>query len=129
MAIGDLGEAPAAALDDAENDIPPAVDPLTRQMILARLVQQERALTGQRVGAAEAVRLAAELAGTLDELIAAGYEERLLLDLTPKQLMGRVYFTQERKKRELAHAIHVSAMGSRGKPSDIKKQIKELSGE
>lgn len=78
VAIGDLGEAPAAALDDIENDIPPAVDPLTRQMILARLVQQERALTGQRVGAAEAMRLAAELAGTLDELIA---EDRTPADL------------------------------------------------
>ena len=60
VAIGDAGEAPGVALDGADSDIPPAVDPLTRRMILARLVQQERSLAGQRVGAAEAVRLATE---------------------------------------------------------------------
>jgi ATP-dependent helicase/nuclease subunit B len=70
VAIGDTGEAPGVALDGADSDIPPAVDPLTRRMILARLVQQERSVAGQRVGAAEAMRLATELAGTLDELIA-----------------------------------------------------------
>ncbi|MEP6785396.1 MAG: double-strand break repair protein AddB [Sphingomonadales bacterium] len=70
VAIGDLGEAPGVALDGIDSDVPPAVDPLTRQMILARLVQQERAVAGQRVGAAEAMWLATELASTLDELIA-----------------------------------------------------------
>ncbi len=78
VAIGDAGEAPGAALDGIASDIPPAVDPLTRRMILARLVQQERSLTGQRVGAAEAVRLATELGSTLDELIA---EDRTPADL------------------------------------------------
>ena len=78
VAIGDAGEAPGVALDGADSDIPPAVDPLTRRMILARLVQQERSLAGQRVGAAEAVRLATELGGTLDELIA---EDRTPADL------------------------------------------------
>ncbi len=78
VAIGDAGEAPGVALDGIDSDIPPAVDPLTRRMILARLVQQERSLIGQRVGTAEAVRLATELANTLDELIA---EDRTLADL------------------------------------------------
>lgn len=78
VAIGDVGEAPGVALDAIDSDIPPAVDALTRRMILARLVQQERSLTGQRIGAAEAVRLATELGGTLDELIA---EDRTPADL------------------------------------------------
>jgi ATP-dependent helicase/nuclease subunit B len=78
VAIGDAGEAPGVALDGIASEIPPAVDPLTRRMILARLVQQERSLIGQRVGAAEAVRLATELGGTLDELIA---EDRTPSDL------------------------------------------------
>ena len=78
VAIGDAGEAPGVALDGIDSDIPPAVDTLTRRMILARLVQQERSLIGQRVGAAEAVRLATELGSTLDELIA---EDRSPADL------------------------------------------------
>lgn len=78
VAIGDLGDAPGVALDPIDSDVPPAVDPLTRRMILARLVQQQRAVAGQRVGAAEAVRLATELGSTLDELIA---EDRSPADL------------------------------------------------
>ncbi len=78
VAIGDAGEAPGVALDDIESDIPPAVDPMSRRLILARLVQEQRRLTGQRVGAAEAVRLAADLGGVLDELIA---EDRTPSDL------------------------------------------------
>ena len=70
VAIGDAGEAPGSALDLLTNDVPPAVDPLTRALILARLIQQERALARQPVSAAEALRLATELGGTLDELIA-----------------------------------------------------------
>ena len=78
VAIGDAGEAPGLAIDGLDGDVPPAVDPLTRRMILARLVQQERALRHERIGAAEAVRLASELAATLDELIA---EDRSPADL------------------------------------------------
>ena len=78
VAIGDAGEAPGVALDSIDSDVPPAIDPLTRRMILARLVQQERDRAGQRVGAAEAVRLATDLGNTLDELIA---EDRTPADL------------------------------------------------
>jgi len=81
VAIGDAGEAPGIALDDIDSNIPPAVDALTRRMILARLVQQERSLIGQRVGAAEAIRLATELASTLDELIAEDRSPGDLRDL------------------------------------------------
>ena len=66
IAIGDpeLGERIGGALDPLElaDDIPPAIDPLERQLLLARLLRAE----GE--GAAEAMRLAAELARTTDAL-------------------------------------------------------------
>ena len=71
VAIGseDLGEAIGAALDPVDADpLPPAVDPLARRLILARLVEEARAAARQPVDAAEAVRLAGELARTLDQL-------------------------------------------------------------
>lgn len=69
VAIGadDPGEAIGAALDPGDDavPVPPAITPLARRMILARLVQEERS----DLGAAEAVRLSGDLARTLDQLI------------------------------------------------------------
>jgi ATP-dependent helicase/nuclease subunit B len=71
--LGDpeMGEAVGAALDPADDVDPPlpAVPPYQRRMILARLVSEERAREGHPVDAAEAVRLAGELARTLDQLL------------------------------------------------------------
>ena len=78
VAVGDVGEAPGTAIDSIDSAVPPAVDPLSRRMILARIVQEERAISGAPVGAAEALRLAIELGNTLDELIA---EDRSVADL------------------------------------------------
>ncbi len=73
VALGgeELDASVGAALDpaDAVPPLPPAVDPLQRRMILARLVEEERAAAARPVDAAEAVRLAGELARTLDQLI------------------------------------------------------------
>ena len=73
VAIGDpaFDEAVGAMLDPADDAEPvaPAIDPLRRRLILARLVSEERHRTGQPVDAAEAVRLAGELARTLDQLL------------------------------------------------------------
>ena len=73
VAIGDpdLDEAIGAALDPVDDADPlsPAVAPLERRMILARLVSEERARSGQPIDAAEAVRLAGDLARTLDQLL------------------------------------------------------------
>ena len=73
VAIGDpeLDEAAGAVLDPAGDAEPiaPAVAPLERRMILARLVEEARAGAGALVDAAEAVRLAGELARTLDQLL------------------------------------------------------------
>lgn len=66
--IGDpeLGERIGGALEPIESAeaIPPAIAPLERQMMLARLVERH-----QDVGAAEAMRLAADLARALDQLL------------------------------------------------------------
>ncbi|WP_375393289.1 PD-(D/E)XK nuclease family protein, partial [uncultured Sphingomonas sp.] len=75
VALGDpeAGEAIGAALDPADEEpIPPAIDPYRRRLTLARLVEEERRAAGQPVDAAEAVRLAGELARTLDQLLAEG---------------------------------------------------------
>ena len=73
VALGDtgLGEAVGAALDPADDADPPlpAVPPYQRRMILARLVSEERQRSGHPIDAAEAVRLAGELAKTLDQLL------------------------------------------------------------
>ncbi len=63
----DLGEHIGAALDSIDSEpIPPAVDPLERQLILARLLQQ-KGKTGAGQGA-QAMRLAADLGRVLDQL-------------------------------------------------------------
>jgi len=66
LAVGDpeLGESIGGALDPLElsDEIPPAIDPIERQFLLARLLRAE----GE--GAAESMRLAAELARTMDAL-------------------------------------------------------------
>ena len=68
--IGDpeLDERLGGFLDPADGEpVPPAIDPLQRQLILARLIEE----TGGGSGA-EAMRLAAELARTLDQLHVEG---------------------------------------------------------
>lgn len=81
VAIGadDLGEAIGAALDpaDAPDPPPPAVEPLTRRMILARLVKEAK----PSLDTAEAVRLAGDLARTLDQLIVEEVDPARLSDL------------------------------------------------
>jgi ATP-dependent helicase/nuclease subunit B len=66
--IGDpeLGERIGGALEPigGAEPIPPAIAPLERQMLLARLVERHRG-----VGAGEAMRLAADLARALDQLL------------------------------------------------------------
>jgi ATP-dependent helicase/nuclease subunit B len=59
-----------------EGALPPAVEPLERLFLLARLVQQQ--LPG--VDAAEALRLAEDLARTLDQLIVEGVDPSRLRD-------------------------------------------------
>ena len=87
VAIGDpeIDEAMGAALDPADDTepVPPAVAPLERRMILARLVSEERARGGHPVDAAEAVRLAGDLARTLDQLLVEEVAPRALAEFDP----------------------------------------------
>ena len=73
----ELDERIGGALDPIEAPpIPPAIDPIERQLRLARLVQRHR-----QVDAAEALRLAADLARTLDQLIIEEVEPARLRDV------------------------------------------------
>jgi ATP-dependent helicase/nuclease subunit B len=82
VAVGDpeLDEAVFDAADD-EAPVPPAVDPLQRRMILARLIQE----SGSSVDAAEAVRLAGDLATTLDQLLIEEVAPRALKEIELSQ--------------------------------------------
>ena len=89
VSIGDpeLGDRLGAALDPAAGaPVPPAIDPMARQMILARLVGEARARAGQPVDAAEAMRLAADLARTLDQLIVEEVAPDSLAEVVPEAL-------------------------------------------
>ncbi|MES2989178.1 MAG: double-strand break repair protein AddB [Pseudomonadota bacterium] len=78
VAVGDpeLDEAVFEAVEDLD-PVPPAVDPLQRRMILARLIQE----SGAQADAAEAVRLAGDLASTLDQLLIEEVKPQALKDL------------------------------------------------
>ena len=84
VALGDpeAGEALGAALDPADAaPVAPAVEPYRRRLVLARLVAEERRAAGQPVDGAEAVRLAGELARTLDQLLVEEVEPSRLRTL------------------------------------------------
>ncbi|MBU3078346.1 PD-(D/E)XK nuclease family protein [Sphingomonas quercus] len=78
----DTEEGVTAALDPAGLEpVPPAIDPLARRMILARLVTETRAAAGDPVGAAEAVRLATDLARVIDQMALEEVPATALRDL------------------------------------------------
>ncbi|MGH6705553.1 MAG: double-strand break repair protein AddB, partial [Sphingomicrobium sp.] len=78
IAIGDpdIGERIGGALDplDLADEVPPAIEPLARQMLLARLVRTD----GE--SAAEAMRLAEALARTMDALAVEEIPATRLID-------------------------------------------------
>jgi ATP-dependent helicase/nuclease subunit B len=85
VTIGDpeLDERLGAFLDPINDGepIPPAVDPLQRQLILARLIEEGGGATG-----GEAMRLAAELARTLDQLHVESVPPRRLREIDVGEL-------------------------------------------
>ncbi|MEP9401057.1 double-strand break repair protein AddB [Sphingomonas sp. VNH70] len=85
VAIGDpeVEEAAGAFADPADmgDPVSPAIDPLERRMILARLVSEERARAGRSVDGGEAVRLAGDLAHTLDQLLVEEVSPHALDDI------------------------------------------------
>lgn len=86
VAIGDpeLDEAAGPFLDPADDDAPiaPAVSPLQRRLILARLVQGG----SPGIDTAEAVRLAGELGRTLDQLLIEEIDPRRMRDVAVGEL-------------------------------------------
>ncbi|MBD8677517.1 double-strand break repair protein AddB [Sphingomonas sp. CFBP 13720] len=84
VAIGDpeVEEAAGAFADPADDaPIPPAIEPLARRMILARLVAEERQRAGRPIDGGEAVRLAGDLARTLDQLLVEEVPPHRLRDI------------------------------------------------
>lgn len=79
----DLDERLGSALDPIGSgaSIPPAIAPMERQMILARLVQQARAQVYQPIDAGEAMRLGQALASTLDQMLVEQVSPAKLRDL------------------------------------------------
>ncbi len=74
-ALGDVGEeelAFDASADDLE--LPPAIAPLRRRLLLAALVQRWQERRGEQTGMAQAVAYAGELANFLDEAHTRGAE-------------------------------------------------------
>jgi ATP-dependent helicase/nuclease subunit B len=82
VAIGDpeLDETVGALFDPADDPdpVPPAIAPGARRMILARLVQE----ADPAIDSAEAVRLAGDLARTLDQLLIEEVPPARLRDIT-----------------------------------------------
>ncbi|URW76307.1 double-strand break repair protein AddB [Sphingomonas donggukensis] len=82
VAVGDaeLDESVGALFDSADDTapIPPAIEPMERRMLLARLVQE----ADPALDAAEAVRLAGDLARTLDQLLVEEIAPERLRDVT-----------------------------------------------
>lgn len=86
VAVGDpeLDEAAGPFLDPADDDAPiaPAVGPLQRRLILARLAQAG----DPGIDAGEAVRLAGELGRTLDQLLVEQVPPRAMRDVAVGEL-------------------------------------------
>ncbi|HWI85109.1 MAG TPA: double-strand break repair protein AddB [Sphingomonas sp.] len=70
----------------SESEIPPAIEPLARQLILARLISETRMASGDPVQPVEAIRLAADLARCLDQMIVEGVAPALLASAVPVEL-------------------------------------------
>jgi ATP-dependent helicase/nuclease subunit B len=80
VVLGDaeLGEEAGLAFDTEVAELPPAIEPLQRQLILARLIQRHRLAEGRSTDAAMAMTLASDLANAMDALT---IEEKSLADV------------------------------------------------
>ena len=96
--IGEAGETLAADLFEADDaPIPPAIDPIRRQLLLARLIERG----GERRGG-EALRMAAELARVIDEL---GIERKTARDLRDIELAEELAVHWQTSLNQLAVLI------------------------
>jgi hypothetical protein len=63
------------------------------------------------------------------ELIERGHDEERLWKSTPRELVGRLGFSDRRRKRETGAQLALQATAARGDPKDVKKRIRELTKE
>ena len=87
VSIGDpeLDDRIGPLFDPAGDErVPPAIDPLARQLILARLIGEAR--KADPIEPVEAVRLAADLARTLDQMIIEEVDPARLTDAVPAEM-------------------------------------------
>jgi ATP-dependent helicase/nuclease subunit B len=124
VAVGDpeLDERLGSLLDPLDDeDIPPAVDPLRRLLILARMIAAESG-----VGAGEAMRLATDLARVLDQLLVEEVDpQRLRQILDPaiepmlsqhwQASLDRLETILSRWPAELARLGRIDLAGRRGR--------------
>lgn len=94
VALGDpdLGEQVGGALDPLGDGevVPPAISPMRRQMILARMVQD---MTGHPVDAAQALKLGQALGAVLDQMQVEGVPVTALGELTLSDDLSRHWQT------------------------------------
>jgi hypothetical protein len=46
--------------------------------------------------------------------------------MTPRQIVGSLYFARRRKQREAAEQLALGALAARGEPREIKRQLDQL---
>ena len=120
IAIGDpeLDDRLGAALDPVgeADPVPPAIEPIERQLILARLVQHTRAQAGESIDAAEAMRLAADLARVIDQLLVEEVRPARLREVVVPELaqhwqaslaiLETVPFTRKERRHRCDELLH-----------------------
>jgi ATP-dependent helicase/nuclease subunit B len=111
--VGDpqLDERIGGMLDplDHEDPIPPAIDPLQRLMLLARLIRRH-----QGTDAAEALRLAEDLARTLDQLLIEQVEPSRLAAFASDQPELSVHWQKSLDQLQLILADWPALLAERG---------------
>ena len=102
--IGDIDEE-ELVLDGAVEglDLPPAIDGLKRELLLARLVSAERAKSGAPIDMSQAFDLAADLARLIDRMATERIDPAGLEDLAPEDLAEHWQTTLDFLKIVTAH--------------------------
>ncbi|MCW5731493.1 MAG: double-strand break repair protein AddB [Alphaproteobacteria bacterium] len=89
--LGDVDEEEQGFLDRELAGLPPAIGRLERQLLLMRLIRRRP----EFADAAQAARLAAELASLIDEVLVEQLDFAALADLAPEEYAGHWQITLE----------------------------------
>jgi hypothetical protein len=46
--------------------------------------------------------------------------------MTPREIAGSLYFADRRRRREAADHLVIGALGARGEPRELKRQLERL---